>query len=79
MKPLSDNIEPIFAGETASLENIQGEPLSISLHCDNGCHIEIDLLPGQVMEFSAGNADARVVLHHGDPDGLSVIKPESPS
>lgn len=75
----TDSVEVILAGETASIENTQSTALSISLISDNGCHMEIELRPGQVVGFSAGNANAKVILHHGDPAGLLVIKPESAS
>ena len=79
MKNLTDINETISAGETASIENIHSEKLSISLICISGCRVDIELAPGQVLGFSAGSSDAKVVLHHGDPANLLIIKPESAS
>jgi hypothetical protein len=79
MKNLIDLNETISADETASIENTHSEKLSISLICTNGCRVDIDLAPGQVLGFSAGSSNAKVVLHHGDPANLLIIKPESAS
>ena len=79
MKDLIDLNETISADETASIENTHSEKLSISLICINGCRVDIDLAPGQVLGFSAGSSNAKVVLHHGDPANLLIIKPESAS
>lgn len=79
MKNLTDINEKIGAGETASIENTHSEELSISLICSNSCRVDIELAPGQVLGFSAGSSDAKVVLHHGDPANLLIIKPESAS
>lgn len=76
MTKFSDRFEKIAAGEKATIENIHREVLSISLINDSGCELEIELRPGQVVGFSAGSSDAKVVLHHGDPSGLLIIKPE---
>lgn len=79
MKKLTDINETISAGETACIENTDSENLSISLICSNDCRVGIELVPGQVLEFSAGRSQAKVVLHHGDPANLLIIKPESAS
>lgn len=79
MKELTDINETISAGETASIENTYTEKLSISLLCGNDCQVGIELVPGQILEFSAGSSDAKIVLHHGDPANLLIIKPESAS
>jgi len=79
MKNIKDIDETISAGNMASIENTHSEELSISLICGDGCQVDIELAPGQVLEFSAGNLDAKVVLHHGDPANLLIIKPESAS
>jgi hypothetical protein len=79
MKNLIDLNETISADETASIENTHSEKLSISLICTNGCRVDIDLAPGQVLGFSAGSSNAKVILHHGDPANLLIIKPESAS
>mgnify|MGYP006944210726 CR=1 FL=1 len=75
----TDINEIIVAGETASIENTHSEELSISLICSNGCQVDIELAPDQVLGFFAGNSNAKVVLHHGDPANLLIIKPESAS
>lgn len=79
MTNLPDVGERIGAGESASIENTHTAKLSISLFCGDACRVDIDLGPGQVLEFTAGNSDAKVVLHHGDPANLLIIKPESAS
>ncbi|MDO8272930.1 MAG: hypothetical protein Q7U82_13610 [Gammaproteobacteria bacterium] len=79
MKDFLDIDEKIGAGESANIENTGSEKLSISMICSNGCRVDMELAPGQMLEFSAGNSDARVVLHHGDPADLLIIKPESAS
>jgi hypothetical protein len=79
MTQAAKDVEPILAGELASIENTLSSPLSISLVCDNGSHVDLELLPGQVLGFCAGDANAKLVLHEGDAAGLRVIKPESAS
>ena len=79
MTKFSNSVEKIPAGEKASIENTQSTGISISLISDSGCHVEIELMPGQVVGFAAGSSDAELVLHHGDPAGLLIIKPESAS
>jgi hypothetical protein len=79
MNNFTDISEKISAGETASIENTHSEKLSISLICINDCRVDIELAPGQVLGFSAGSSDAKIVLHHGDPANLLIIKPESAS
>ncbi len=79
MKNIKDINEIIGAGEMASIENTHSEELSISLICGCGCQVDMELAPGQVLELSAGSSDAKIVLHHGDPDNLIIIKPESAS
>ncbi|MWJ28551.1 hypothetical protein GPM19_10085 [Halomonas sp. ZH2S] len=73
------SFEKIFSDETASIENTASIPLSISLVSDSGCQVEMELKPGQVINFSAGSMDANVILHNGDPANLLVIKPGPPS
>lgn len=79
MKSIPDISETIGAGDTASIENTGSKKLSISLICNNCCRVDLELVPGQAIELSAGNSDAKVVLHHGDPSNLFIIKPESAS
>lgn len=69
--------EKIGSDETASIENTGSEKLSVSFICSNGCRLDIELVPGQVVEFTAGSSEATVVLHHGDPSNLLIVKPES--
>lgn len=69
----------ISAGDTASIENTHSEASAISLVCSSCCRVDMELAPGQVLEFTAGSSDAKVVLHHGDPANLLIIKPESAS
>ena len=79
MKNVTDFYETIGAGDTASIENTHSEALSISIICSNDCRVDIELAPGQVLGISSGSSDAKVVLHHGDPANLLIIKPESAS
>lgn len=69
-------VEKVAAGEKASIENTQSTALSISLISDSGCNFDIELMPGQVIAFGAGNSDAQVILHQGNPAALLIIKPE---
>ena len=79
MKKLAEISEIISASETASIENTDTDKLSISLICSNDCRVDIELAPGQVLGFTAGSSDAKIVLHRGDPDKLLIIKPETAS
>ena len=79
MKELLDINQTIRATETASIENTGSQKLSLSLICSNGCKMDIELFSAQVLEFTAGTSDAKIVLHHGDPADLLIIKPESAS
>jgi hypothetical protein len=79
MNKMTEIAETIGPGEMASIENTHSEKLSISLHCGHDCRVDIELAPSQVMEFNAGDSEAKVVLHHGDPANLLIIKPESAS
>ena len=79
MKKTVDMSEHIGSGETASVENAGPEKLSVSFVCSNGCRLDMDLMPGQVVEFTAGSSDARIILHGGDPASLFIVKPESAS
>lgn len=79
MNKMTEIEERFRAGEAASIENTHSEKLSISLHCGHDCRVDIELAPGQVLEFSSGSSEAKLVLHHGDPAHLLIIKPESAS
>lgn len=71
--------EKIRADEAASIENTGSEKLSISLFSGDGCRVDVELAPGQVVKFAAGSSEAEVVLHRGDPAKLLIIKPETAS
>lgn len=79
MKDNKDFEQIISAGDTASIENTHLDAIAISLVCSSCCQVDMELAPGQVLEFTAGSSDAKVVLHHGDPANLLIIKPESAS
>jgi hypothetical protein len=79
MNTMTETEELFSAGETASIENTHSEKLSISLLCGKECRVDIELAPGQVLEFASGSSEAKLVLHHGDPANLLIIKPESAS
>lgn len=46
--------EKIGSDETASIENTGSEKLSVSFICGNGCRLDLELVPGQAVEFTAG-------------------------
>jgi hypothetical protein len=71
----SDKSENIIAGETASIENTKSKPLKLSVTCDNGCELKLELQPGQIISFTPGEANAELVLHDGDASALRIIKP----
>ena len=71
--------EKVMAGETATIENTHTAALSISLATEDGCKVELELAPGQVLGFTAGQTSAQLTLNGGDPAGLRVIKPENAS
>lgn len=79
MNDMTEVEEKFSASETASIENTHSEKLSISLLCGKECRVDIELAPGQVLEFASGSSEAKLVLHHGDPAHLLIIKPESAS
>ncbi|NVK41365.1 MAG: hypothetical protein HWE39_08980 [Oceanospirillaceae bacterium] len=79
MNDNKDIHETIGAGEMASIENTYSKELSVSLLCGNGCRVDMELAPGQVVQLSAGAENTQVILHNGDPVNLLIIKPESAS
>jgi hypothetical protein len=79
MNNTTDMNQIISAGDTASIENTHSKELSISIVCSNDCRLDMTLAPGQIVGFSAGNSDAHVILHHGNPANLLIIKPDSAS
>lgn len=79
MKNSTEIQETIRAGDMASIENTAAKELSISLVCGEGCRVDLELAPGQVLELSAGSLDVQVILHRGDPASLLIIKPDSAS
>jgi hypothetical protein len=75
---MTDNpCEEIPAGDTVSIENSQSSGLQISVRCDSGSRFDIELSPGQILGFSAGDEGAKIFLHEGDPASLLIIKPET--
>ena len=75
MSAATETNEAIAAGETASIENTHSAPMAISIVSENGCKVELELAPAQVLNFSAGDANAVLALHEGDPSRLRIIKP----
>ena len=71
--------EKFMAGETASIENIHSRALSISLNGEDGSKVTLELAPGQIIGFTAGQCNAELTLHEGDSSCLRVIKPENAS
>ena len=65
-----DAFEIIHAGEFATLENKQDAPLSIRIVLSEKSCLKLALQPKQIVEFSAGASDARVVLHEGPSEAL---------
>jgi hypothetical protein len=78
MEKSEEPAKKIPAGEKASITNTSKQPLSIALSSESGSCLEMELLPGQTIGFGAGDTDAEVILHQGDPAGLLIIKPETP-
>lgn len=79
MKDPEDIFEQLRPGDTVSVENSQDRPLSISIVAAEGTRLNMQLAPRQVLEFSAGKSDAQIILREGDPAGLLVVKPDTPS
>lgn len=77
MEKSTECFEKISAGEKASIENTKSQPLAVSLQSDSGCCVEIDLAPGQVLTFAAGEVDAKVILPQGNPSGLLIVRPST--
>jgi hypothetical protein len=75
----ADIYDEVSVNETASIENTGADNLSVSLICNTGCRVVFELVPGQVVELAGGSSGAKIILHHGDPDNLLIIKPESAS
>lgn len=75
---MSDKLfEEIPAGDVVSIEHSQSTGIHISVHCDGGSRFDIELAPGQVLGFTAGDEGAKIFLHDGDPSALLIIKPET--
>lgn len=79
MNEQKHSFEEIWPGDTVSIENTQDSELSISITTADGARFNMGLGPGQVVEFAAGDSDARIMLHGGDPSGLLIVRPELPS
>lgn len=77
MATAASTTDEVRAGESASIENVHSAAISISLDGDDGLKLTFDLAPQQVLSFKAGNANVQIILHHGDPDALRVIKQET--
>ncbi|MFU8815397.1 MAG: hypothetical protein ACNA7W_08620 [Pseudomonadales bacterium] len=71
------DFEQVDPGDSVSVENVQDRDLSISVATADGSRMTLELAPGQVIELVAGDGGARVLLHHGDPTGLLVVKPDT--
>ena len=52
---VTDFIETIGAGDTASIENTHSEELSISIICGDDCRLDIKLAAGQILGLSTGS------------------------
>jgi|GEM_PF-2542706 len=79
MDPSSEPFEIVAAGETANVENVTTTALSLRLLGPKGSHVQLGLLPGQVIGLCAGEDEIRIILQEGDPADLLVIKPETAS
>lgn len=77
-KPVNGT-EQLAAGETATIENMLSTSMRISLVSGDDSQLDIEILPGQVIRFTAGKGRAKIVVHDGDPSGLLVVKPDLPS
>ena len=79
MENKADTNQVINAGDAVCIENTSSEATSISIICSDCCRVDLELSPGQDLEFTAGNSDAKVVVHHADPTNILIVEPESPS
>lgn len=71
--------EELRPHDTVGIENTRDAELSISILAADGARLNMALAPGQVIEFSTGASDAKIILRDGDPAGLLVVKPDTPS
>lgn len=70
--------EEVAPGDSVSIENLQEEELSISVVAADGTCLKLELVPGQAVELTGGDAGAWVILHDAEADGLLVVKPDTP-
>jgi hypothetical protein len=70
--------EEVGPGDSVSIENLQDEEISISVVAADGTCLNLELVPGQAIELVGGDAGAWVILHDAEPDGLLVVKPDTP-
>ncbi|MCW8195797.1 hypothetical protein F6455_13465 [Proteobacteria bacterium 005FR1] len=68
-------IEEIRPGDTVTVENTRESPYSIRVCAADGTQLNMALQPGQMIEFSAGQSQARILLRDSDPSGLLVVQP----
>lgn len=71
--------EEVRPGDTVTVENTRESPCSISLCAADGTRVDMALQPGQMIELSAGDSAARIVLRDPDPKGLLVVQPDQAS
>lgn len=71
--------EQVEPGETMSVENVDDSELSIRIETADGTRLDLELVPGQVIELTAGDSAAQLLLmRDADPSGLLVMKPDTP-
>jgi len=70
--------EEVAPGDSISIENVQEEELAISVVSADGTCLNLELVPGQAIELVGGDAGAWVILRGAEPDGLLVVKPDTP-
>lgn len=71
--------EDIRPGEEASVENRGSSGLSLTIRTSSGTEVTLELIPGQALQLTAGEATARVLLDSDRLDDLLVVRPGQPS
>lgn len=71
--------EELRSGDTVAIENTRNSEISLSIMTGDDARLNMALAPGQVLDFTAGASDARIILREGDPAALLVVKPDTPS
>lgn len=78
-----DDYENVFdelrPGDAVVLENTRKTEIAISIVTADETRLDMALVSGQVVEFTCGAQNARIILREGDPAALLIVKPDTPS